>query len=129
MLLIGGQIVHRIGAKHSLQIGSTAIAIIHIGLVNTTSPILFLILNILAGASISIYHIATYGHSLHRQDKVGAEIVPKLHGAWAVGAMSTSAIAFFISNSLSISIHKTVLMIVVWLLTQFFLHNLAPTFP
>ena len=27
MLLIGGQIVHRIGAKRSLQIGSTAVAL------------------------------------------------------------------------------------------------------
>jgi len=129
MLLIGGQIVHRIGAKRSLQIGSTAVAITYTGLVNTSSPILFLILNILAGASVSIYHIATSGHSLHRQDEVGAVIVPKLHGAWAVGAMSTSAIAFLISDSVSISSHITTLMFVVWLLTQFCIKKLAPTFP
>ena len=103
MLLIGGQIVHRIGAKRSLQIGSTAVAIMYISLVHTRSPFLFLLLNILAGASISIYHIATSGHSLHRQDDVKAVIVPKLHGAWAVGAMSTSGIAFFISKAKSLN--------------------------
>lgn len=129
MLLIGGQIVHRIGAKRSLQIGSTAVAITYTSLVNTSSPALFLILNILAGASVSIYHIATSGHSLHRQDEVGSVIVPKLHGAWAVGAMSTSAIAFLISNSISISSHITILMFVIWLLTQFCISKLAPTFP
>ena len=128
MLLIGGQIVHRIGSKRSLQIGSTAVAIVYIGLVHTSSPVIFLILNILAGASISIYHIATSGHSLHRQDEVGAVIVPKLHGAWAVGAMSTSAIAFLISNSVSITTHITILMLVVWLLTQICINKLAPTF-
>ena len=128
MLLIGGQIVHRIGSKRSLQIGSTAVAIVYIGLVHTSSPVLFLILNILAGASISIYHIATSGHSLHRQDEVGAVIVPKLHGAWAVGAMSTSAIAFLISDSVSITTHITILMLVVWLLTQICINKLAPTF-
>jgi len=128
MLLIGGQIVHRIGSKRSLQIGSTAVAIVYIGLVHTSSPVLFLILNILAGASISIYHIATSGHSLHRQDEVGAVIVPKLHGAWAVGAMSTSAIAFLISNSVSITTHITILMLVVWLLTQICINKLTPTF-
>ena len=128
MLLIGGQIVHRIGSKRSLQIGSTAVAIVYTGLVHTSSPVLFLILNILAGASISIYHIATSGHSLHRQDEVGAVIVPKLHGAWAVGAMSTSAIAFLISNSVSIATHITVLMLVVWFLTQICINKLAPTF-
>ena len=128
MLLIGGQIVHRIGSKRSLQIGSTAVAIVYTGLVHTSSPVLFLILNILAGASISIYHIATSGHSLHRQDEVGAVIVPKLHGAWAVGAMSTSAIAFLISNLVSIATHITILMLVVWLLTQICINKLAPTF-
>jgi MFS family permease len=128
MLLIGGQIVHRIGSKRSLQIGSTAVAIVYIGLVHTSSPVIFLILNILAGASISIYHIATSGHSLHRQDEVGAVIVPRLHGAWAVGAMSTSAIAFLISNSVSITTHITILMLVVWLLTQICINKLAPTF-
>ena len=129
MLLIGGQIVHRIGAKRSLQIGSTAVAIIYIGLVNTSSPILFLVLNILVGGSISIYHIASSGHSLHRQYDVGAVIVPKLHGAWAVGAMSTSAIAFLISNSISISTHITILMLIVWVVTQFCIAKLVPTFP
>jgi MFS family permease len=129
MLLIGGQIVHRIGAKRSLQIGSTAVAITYTGLVNTNSPLLFLVLNILAGSSVSIYHIATSGHSLHRQDEVGAVIVPKLHGAWAVGAMSTTAIAFLISNTLSITTHISGLMFVVWLLTQFCISKLSPTFP
>ena len=128
MLLIGGQIVHRIGSKRSLQIGSTAVAIVYTGLVHTSSPVLFLILNILAGASISIYHIATSGHSLHRQDEVGAVIVPKLHGAWAVGAMSTSAIAFLIANSVSITTHITTLMLVVWLLSQICINKLTPTF-
>ena len=129
MLLIGGQIVHRIGAKRSLQIGSTAVAIMYISLVHTRSPFLFLLLNILSGASISIYHIATSGHSLHRQDDVKAVIVPKLHGAWAVGAMSTSAIAFFISNAVSISTHITILMLIVWILTQYCINKLSPTFP
>jgi MFS family permease len=129
MLLIGGQIVHRIGAKRSLQIGSTAVAITYTGLVNTNSPLLFLVLNILAGSSVSIYHIATSGHSLHRQDEVGAVIVPKLHGAWAVGAMSTTAIAFLISNTLSITTHISGLMFMVWLLTQFCISRLSPTFP
>ena len=129
MLLIGGQIVHAIGAKRALQIGSTGVAVMFTALVHTSSPILFLFLNILAGASISIYHIASSGHSLHRQDEVGSVIVPKLHGAWAVGAMSTAAIAFLISNYVSITWHITILMIIVWLITQFCIAKLSNTFP
>jgi len=45
MLLIGGQIVHAIGAKRALQIGSTGVAVMFTALVHTRSPILFLFLN------------------------------------------------------------------------------------
>jgi fucose permease len=129
MLLIGGQIVHKIGAKAALRIGSTAVALTYAILVHTRSPFVFLIANIAAGAGISIYHIASSGHSLHRQDEVGRVIVPKLHGAWAVGAMSTAAIAFLISTHVSIAWHITTLMICIWILTQFSISKLSPSFP
>jgi MFS family permease len=129
MLLIGGQIVHTIGAKKSMQIGSTLIAIAFTILVHTKSPLIFLITNILAGAGISIHHIATSGHSLHRQDEVGKVIVPKLHGAWGIGAMSTAVIAFAISTYVSIAWHITSLMICVWLLTQYCIFRLSNSFP
>ena len=65
MLLIGGQIVHRIGAKKALRIGSTIVATSFITLVHTQSPLVFLFVNIAAGAGISLYHIASTGHTLH----------------------------------------------------------------
>jgi MFS family permease len=129
MLLIGGQIVHTIGAKKALQIGSLVVTISFTILVHTQSPVIFLISNIIAGAGISIYHIASSGHSLHRQDEVGKTIVPKLHGAWAIGAMSTAAIAFAISTHVSIVWHITSLVISAWLVTQFCIHKLSNTFP
>ena len=46
MLLIGGQIVHRIGTKKGLRIGSTIVALSFITLVHTQSPIVFLFVNI-----------------------------------------------------------------------------------
>jgi len=129
MLLIGGQIVHTIGAKRAMQIGSTVIALTFIALVSTSSPIIFLICNILAGSGVSIFHIASSGHSLHRQDEVGKVIVPKLHGAWATGAMSTAALAFLISNQISIASHISTLMVCFWVATQISLRKLTPTFP
>ena len=129
MLLIGGQIVHTIGAKKALQIGSLVVTISFTILVHTQSSIVFLITNIIAGAGISIYHIASSGHSLHRQDEVGRTIVPKLHGAWAIGAMSTAAIAFAISTHVSIAWHITSLVISTWLVTQFCIYKLSNTFP
>ena len=129
MLLIGGQIIHTIGAKKGLRIGSSLIAISFITLAHTRSPLIFLIANICAGAGISIYHIASSGHTLHRQDEVGKIIIPKLHGSWAIGAMSTSAIAFFISDFVSIAWHLTTLMICTWLVTQYCVTKLSITFP
>lgn len=129
MLLIGGQIIHTIGAKMGLRIGSTTIALSFITLVHTRSPFIFLIANICAGAGISIYHISSSGHTLHRQDEVGRPIIPKLHGSWAVGAMSTSAIAFLISNQVLITWHITTLMICTWLVTQYCVSKLSITFP
>lgn len=129
MLLIGGQIIHTIGAKKGLRIGSSLIAISFITLAHTRSPLIFLIANICAGAGISIYHIASSGHTLHRQDEIGKIIIPKLHGSWAIGAMSTSAIAFFISDFVSIAWHLTTLMIYTWLVTQYCVTKLSITFP
>lgn len=129
MLLIGGQLVHSIGAKRALQIGSTGIALSYTLLVNISSPLIFLFVNILAGASISIFHIASSGHSLHRQEEVALVIVPKLHGAWAAGAMSTAGIAFLISSSLSITWHISTLMVIFWVLMQISIARIVNTFP
>jgi MFS family permease len=129
MLLIGGQIIHTIGAKKGLRIGSSIIALSFVILVHTSSPLIFLIANICAGAGISIYHIASSGHTLHRQDEIGKTIIPKLHGSWAIGAMSTSAIAFFISDYVSIAWHLSTLMICTWLVTQYCVTKLSITFP
>lgn len=129
MLLISGQIVHRIGAKAGLRLGSTIVALSFIILVHTRSPLVFLFVNIAAGAGISLYHIASTGHTLHRQDEVGQIILPKLYGAWGFGAMSTAALAFAISTHITVAWHITILMITVFSLTQFVITKLAPTFP
>ena len=128
MLLIGGQIVNKIGAKRALQISSAVIATAFITLSHTSSPLLYLIVNVIAGGGISIYHVASTGHTLHRQDEVGKVILPKLHGAFAIGATSTTAIAFFISEYVSIAWHITVLIIFVYLSTNFSIHKLSSTF-
>ena len=129
MLLIGGHIVHHIGAKRAMQIGSTVIASSFTILVHTTSPVLFVIFNVLGGSAISIYHIASSGHALHRQDEVGRVIVPKLHGAWGVGAMTTAGLAFLLSANISIAWHISILMLFIWLTTQYVIQKLTPTFP
>jgi MFS family permease len=128
ILLIGGQIVHRIGAKRAMQIGVTITAICYIVLVHTKSSFTFVIANILSGAAISIYHIASSGHSLHRQDQVGKVIIPKLHGAWGVGAMVSAAIAFIVATNVSIAWHITTLMVVVWVLTLYVIKVLDPSY-
>ena len=128
MLLIGGHIVHHIGAKRAMQIGTTVIASSFTILSLTSSPAVFVNFNILGGAAVSIYHIASSGHALHRQDEVGKVIVPKLHGSWGLGAMTTAGLAFLLSANLSIAWHISILMLIVWISTMVTIHKLSPTF-
>ena len=129
MLLIGGQIVHRIGAKKGMQIGATVIALTFTVLAHTSSPFIFIIANILGGSAISIFHIASSGHTLHRQDQVGKVIIPKLHGAWGIGAMTSSAVAFLVAANVSIAWHISTLMVIVWILTIYVIEALDPSYP
>jgi MFS family permease len=128
MLLIGGQIVHRIGTKIAMQIGVTIIAIAYIILAHTKSSFTFVIASILSGAAISIYHIASSSHALHRQDQVGEVIIPKLHGAWGIGAMASSVITFLVAANVSIAWHITTLMVVVWILSIYVIKVLEPSY-
>lgn len=128
MLLIGGQIVHRIGSKKGMQIGASVISISFIVLAHTTSSLIFVIANILGGSAISIYHIASSGHTLHRQDQVGKIIIPKLHGAWGVGAMTSSAIAFLVAANVSIAWHISTLMVLVWIASMYVIKVLEPSY-
>jgi MFS family permease len=127
-LLIGGQLVHRFGAKLSMQVCATTIMICFFIFVHTHNPAIYVFFNIISGAAISGYHIASSGHALHRQDDLGKTIVPKLHGVWAVGATSTSIISFLLAERVSIAIHISTLVILVWILQMNSLSKLTPTF-
>lgn len=127
-LLIGGQLVHRFGAKLSMQVCATTIMICFFVFVHTHNPAIYVFFNIISGAAISGYHIASSGHALHRQDDLGKTIVPKLHGVWAVGATSTSIISFLLAERVSIAIHISTLVILVWILQMNSLSKLRPTF-
>lgn len=127
-LLIGGQLVHRFGAKLSMQVCATTIMICFFVFVHTHNPAIYVFFNIISGAAISGYHIASSGHALHRQDDLGKTIVPKLHGVWAVGATSTSIISFLLAERVSIAIHISTLVILVWILQMNSLSKLTPTF-
>ena len=127
-LLVGGQLVHKFGAKLSMQLCATSIMICFFIFVHTHNPAIYVIFNVISGASISGYHIASSGHALHRQDDLGKTIVPKLHGVWAVGATVTSLISFILAERISIAVHISTLVILVWLLQMNSLSKLSPTF-
>ena len=128
MLLIGGQIVHRIGTKKAMQIGITLIALSYVVLSTTGSPVVFVVANIIAGSAISIFHIASSGHALHRQDQVEKSIIFRLHGSWSIGAITSSAIAFLVTTNVSIAWHITTLMVVVWARTIYIIKALEPSY-
>jgi hypothetical protein len=111
-----------------MQVCATTIMICFFVFVHTHNPAIYVFFNIISGAAISGYHIASSGHALHRQDDLGKTIVPKLHGVWAVGATSTSIISFLLAERVSIAIHISTLVILVWILQMNSLSKLTPTF-
>jgi hypothetical protein len=63
-------------------------------------------------------------------DKIKLEkvIIPKLHGAWGIGAMTSSAVAFLVAANVSIAWHISTLMVIVWILTIYVIEVLDPSY-
>jgi MFS family permease len=127
-LIFGGHIVHRLGPRPVLIASATimysAIAVIP----HLHSALLFLLMNIIIGISMSGYHIAINGQALHRQDESGEVLIPRLHGLWSVGALGTAIFAFLITSHVSLAWHIDVMMALIWLFTLASISKLKPYF-
>ena len=123
---LGGQLLHRMGSRSFLifssigMYGSLAIiAQIH-------RPIFFVLTNIACAISFNFYAIAIHGHALHRQSINPELTLPRLHGAWSIGALLTVAIAFAVTSQLSLAWHIEILMAICALGTFYSIHRISP---
>jgi len=115
--LIMGHLIHRLGVYRVLVLSST-ITYLTLGLlIELTSPLIYLVVNVICGFAWATYHIAINAQALHRQKESGRYIIPMLHGLWSAGAVATAFIALVISSYVSLNWHILTLISIVYILT------------
>ena len=103
--------IHYHGVKRALIVAST---LMYGGL--AISPHLhtgwiWLVNNIFIAFGASAYHVSINTQAFARQKQAGGNFLPKLHGAWSVGALSAAIVAFVITPIVSLCWHLTTMAI------------------
>jgi MFS family permease len=104
-LFVTGHIVHKFGAKIVILSNTFLLALSYIAITQTKSPTLFLIFNIALGWGISGYHIAVNAQAFHSMERVKGLTVSRLHGMWALGALSTAIFSGLIVGHIGLALH------------------------
>ncbi len=119
-----GQIVHRYGVQRVLTIVVTTL-FLAMGLQpHIHSAWIFAIDQVVCGASWAGFHISVNTQALHRQKLSGIPILPKLHGTWTAGALSTAVIAVGITSRTTLAEHIDVGVTCTWIATLFIIYKL-----
>lgn len=104
-LFFTGHIVHKFGAKIVILSNTALLTLAYIAITQTKSPSLFLIFNIALGWGISGYHIAVNAQAFHSMERVKNLTVSRLHGMWALGALSTAIFSGLIVGHIGLALH------------------------
>lgn len=112
LLLIGGHIVHRFGTTIVMAASSVGFLLCLGLIVHVTSVPLFLILNVLIGATVSGFHIAINAQVFHEQEMSGQILVPRTAGAWSSGALAGILLAGYLTTRVSLVMHIGVSVLV-----------------
>ena len=125
-LFFTGHIVHKFGTKVVLLANATLMTVALSSIVQTKSPTLFLFFNIILGWGISGFHIAVNAQAFDSMKRVKDLTISKLHGIWALGALTTSIISALVVNHIGLALHVGGLSIAMWLLIFISVNHLSP---
>lgn len=104
-LFLTGHIVHKFGTKVVILANTSLLTLSYIGITQTNSPSLFLLFNIALGWGISGYHIAVNAQAFHSMERVKDLTVSRLHGMWALGALTTAIFSGLVVGHIGLSLH------------------------
>ncbi len=104
-LFLTGHIVHKFGTKIVILANTTLMTLALISIVQTKSSSLFLIFNIALGWGISGYHIAVNAQAFESMSRVKGLTIARLHGMWALGALSTAIISGLVVGHIGLALH------------------------
>ncbi|MDP1720021.1 MAG: MFS transporter [Candidatus Nanopelagicaceae bacterium] len=104
-LIVVGPLVHRLGTRKVMSVSATFLfggisLIVHI-----TSVWQFLFCNMVVGAAASAFHIAVNSQGLHEQAPVGENLIPRLHGLWSLGALTTGVLSGLLIKTVPLAVH------------------------
>ena len=123
-LLTMGHIVHRIGVRSVLVFSTITMYGTLAIMVHLHNPVIYLILNLMCGASWSSYHIAVNAQAFHRQKDSGQTIIPFMHGFWTAGALGSAIVASLVAQTIPITWHVDTLVTVDFIVTMFVIYLL-----
>ena len=125
-LFFTGHIVHKFGARIVILSNTLLLVISYISITQTKSPTLFLIFNIALGWGISGYHIAVNAQAFHSMERVKDLTVSRLHGMWALGALSTAIFSGLVVGHIGLALHIGGINIVMALIVFASVQKLSP---
>ena len=125
-LFLMGHIVHKFGAKKVLTANSLLLMAGYVSIIQTKSPLIFLICNIGIGFGISGFHIAVSAQAFHSIERIPGIAMTRFHGFWAVGALITGLFSGLVVNHLSLVTHIGTCAVVCFSLVIFLLHRMTP---
>ena len=104
-LIAMGPIVHRLGSRTVMTLSATFLFAAMATIVHISSAWQFLLCNMVIGASISAFHIAVNGQALYEQAPAGENLIPRLHGIWSLGALTTAMLSGLLIGTVPLWIH------------------------
>jgi MFS family permease len=104
-LFFTGHIVHKFGTRVVILTNTLLMTLALISIVQTKSSSLFLIFNVILGWGISGYHIAVNAQAFNSMERVEGLTIARLHGMWALGALSTAVLSGLIVGQVGLALH------------------------
>ena len=126
-LLTVGHLVHRFGSRKMIT-GSSALMCVNMALiVHLTSHWQFLLCNILLSAGMVSMHISLTGQALHEQEYTKENIIPRMHGMWASGALTSAVLSGFLVSRVGLALHIDILVAIALIVILLLVKIMAPT--
>lgn len=123
-LLTVGHIVHKLGSYKVLIASTCSLYLGFSLLANTSSSLIFTPLMILVGFSISAFHISVNSQAFDSQTRSTTPFIVKLHGIWALGAVTTGLVSGLLIGRISAAIQLNFVYLLVFLLTIKYINKL-----
>lgn len=114
-LLTTGHLVHRFGTRRALIASATLLfgSIALLG--HLTAVWMFVVVNIAFGAGVAAFNISVNAQAFHEQESDKSNLIPRMHGMWSAGALSTVIISGFFAGRVPLAVHLDVVAAVGYL--------------